>query len=96
MNRIILILIVASMLVTPVSAMDFSAPEAPESVQKIMPKNTEDLGDGLWYVITSALHMIQPSITEALRVCVSLLAVSILTGVLSAFSGNVYFKMVPA
>lgn len=88
MNRIILILIVASMLVTPVSAMDFSAPEAPESVQKIMPKNTEDFGDGLWYVITSALHMIQPSITEALRVCVSLLAVSILTGVLSAFSGS--------
>ena len=89
MNRIILILIVVSMLIVPVSAMEFEAPEAPESVQKIIPEDPENFGDGLRYVIVSGLNTIQPSIVEALRVCISLIAVSILTGLLSEFSGNV-------
>lgn len=88
MSRIFLILIMVFLLAVPVSAMDFVAPEAPEDARKIMPTETEDFGDGLRYVITSALDTIQPSITEALRVCISLIAVSILSGLLAEFSGS--------
>ena len=83
MNKILILVCMVLLLAVPASAMDFTAPEAPENVQKIMPDNTENFGDGLRYIIESALDTIQPSICEAIRVCVSLLAVSILSGLLS-------------
>lgn len=86
MRRILVILILLSLLVTPVSAMNFTAPQAPENAQKRMPDNTEDFGEGLWYVIMSAVDTIQPSIADALGICISLIAVSIISGTLAVVS----------
>lgn len=88
MNRTLIILILVSMLVVPVSAMDFTAPLAPEDAQKLMPEETETFGDGLIYIMKSALNTLQPSIAEGLRVCAKLLGVSVVSGLLTEYSGR--------
>ena len=83
-----MILIVISLFAVPVGAAEFTAPDAPESARKLMPDETEDFGEGLWFVITSALDTLQPSMVEAVKTCVSLVAVSLLVGLLSDLSGS--------
>jgi len=88
MNKILIFLIVMSLLVVPVSAMDFTAPDAPEAAQEYMPDETENFGEGVKYILRSALELVEPSFFEALRTCVSVLVCGILVGVLSELSGR--------
>lgn len=87
----ILMIIVALFLVlaVPVSAMDFTAPSPPEQAEKYLPNEIENFGDGLRFVIKSALTTVQPSITQALEICVSLVVAALLISLISEISGNV-------
>ncbi len=89
MRKLILILLIAGLLIFPVKAMSFTAPAVPEAGQKYMPEDTESFGEGLWYVIKSAMGQLQPSIAQAAVVCLSVMAVIILVSMLQSFSGNV-------
>lgn len=88
MKRIIPIILFVFFVATPVSAMEFTAPEVPEEAQEYVPEDTESFGEGVWYVIKSAVSALQPSIAEASRVCLSLIAVIILVSLLQNFSGS--------
>lgn len=88
MRKIVILLVLISVLAVPVHAMDFTAPTVPEEGQRFMPDETENFGQGLLYVFRSALDYIQPSIAEATEVCVTIVAVSLLTGLLSDISGS--------
>ena len=70
----------------PVSAMDFTAPAAPEEAQKWLPDETENFGEGLLFVVRSALDVVQPSIMEASGICISLVVASLIVGFLSELS----------
>ena len=89
MRVLMIILVLIIVMAVPVAAMDFTAPAAPEQAQKYLPDETANFGDGLRFVIKSALETVQPSITEALGVCISLVAAALLVGLLSEISGNV-------
>ena len=89
MRVLMIILVLIIVMAVPVAAMDFTAPAAPEQAQKYLPDETADFGDGLPFVIKSALETVQPSMTEALGVCLSLVAAALLVGFLSEISGNV-------
>ena len=73
MRVLMIILVLIIVMAVPVAAMDFTAPAAPEQALKYLPDETADFGDGLRFVIKSALETVQPSITEALGVCISLI-----------------------
>lgn len=88
MRKLTIMLLVIFLLAAPVEAVDFTAPDAPEAAQKLMPDETENFGEGLWYVITSALDTLQPGMVEAVRTCISLVAASLLVGLLSDISGS--------
>ena len=75
-------------LLIPVRAMEFSAPIAPDRAQTYMPQETESFGEGLWYVIKTAISELQPSIAETSAICLSLIVVNILVSVLQNFSGS--------
>lgn len=66
--------------------MSFTAPSAPQEAQKYMPPETENFGEGLLYVIKSALGDLNPSIKEATVLCISLVAVVMLVTILQAFT----------
>lgn len=88
MRRMIIILLIIFSLAVPVNAIEFTAPDAPEAAQKLMPDDTEDFGEGLLFVIRSALDTLRPSMVEAVRICISLIAASLLVGILSDLSGS--------
>lgn len=86
MKRLLLLLPVIFLLAIPVDALDFSAPEVPSDAQKWMPDETENFGEGLLFIIRSAMDAVHPSIMEASGVCVRLVAASLLVGLLSQVS----------
>lgn len=88
MRRFLLLLIIVCCLSRTVCAMDFTAPTVPDSGQAYMPEDIESFGEGLWYVIKSAISKLQPSLAEAAGTCFSLIAVVLIVSVLRNLSGN--------
>ena len=88
MRKLLFLICIIVLCSRPVCAMEFTAPQAPESAEKYMPEDTESFGEGLWYIIKSAIWQLQPSIAKASSVCLSLIAVIILTSVLQTFPTN--------
>lgn len=88
MKRIILLVLIIASMVIPVSAMEFTAPMAPESAQEYMPEDNESFAEGLWYVIRSAISKLQPSLAEGAGVCLSLIAIVLLVTLLQSFSDS--------
>lgn len=85
MRTIIRLIIILLILATPVCAMDFTAPEAPNT--QYMPADTQSFSEGVWYVIKSALLDIGPYFTEASEVCLSIIAVMLIVSIANNFSG---------
>ena len=88
MNRIIILILLVSLFVTPVSAMTYTAPDVPDSVEKYMPDDKESFAEGLWYIIKKALEQFQPSLTEAAKVSLSIIAVILISSILRNFTSN--------
>ena len=72
----------------PVSAMEFTAPTVPEDVEELMPAEQDSFAAGLWKVLTRAVGVLQPKTAEAARLCVSLIAIAILTAMLRQLPGG--------
>ena len=87
MRKLIILLIIVCFCTTTVSAMEFTAPPIPESAEDYMPQESESFGKDLWYIIKSAISLLQPSIAEAAGVCVSIIAINLLVSMLKSFSG---------
>ena len=82
MRRLLIILGIIHALLMPVFAMEFTAPEAPNEVQDLMPPQTETFGEGLWKVISAAIEKLQPQISVAGKTCVMLISIALLVSVL--------------
>ena len=82
MKRLIIILILLCLCAIPAKAMEFDAPDTPSAAEEYIPKKSQSFVQDLWYVIKIAISKIQPELIDALRNCISLLAVSILIGIL--------------
>ncbi len=88
MKKILIIFAIIIFTACPVSAMEFVAPEAPSSAEKYMPEDTESFWDGLWYIVKNVISTLQPSIVESMKVCISLLAVTVLLSILNTLSAS--------
>lgn len=87
MRKLLILPIVLFLIVSTVQATDFTAPVVPESAQEYMPRESTSFGQDLWYIIKSAISKINPSISDASRICVSIIIVMILLSVLQDFKG---------
>ena len=88
MKRIVILVLLFTLIPFRVSALEISPPDAPESAQEYMPKETETFSEGLWYVIKQAISRFQPSVAEAVQVGLSITAVVILSSILRNFSNQ--------
>lgn len=87
MKRLIVICMLLTLLIFPVSAAELQAPEVPDSGQAIFPDEPESFSQGLADILSEAAKRLQPAITDAAVVCAALLAVCILTGVVRSLPG---------
>lgn len=87
MRKLFLLIVVICLFSSNVSAMEFTAPEAPDSAEDYLPAESGSFGEDLWYVIKSAIYALQPSIAEAAGVCLCLIAIVLLVSMLQSFTG---------
>ena len=88
MRKLLLALFSVIILAVPVHAMEFSAPPIPDSAQVYMPSETENFGEGLWMILQNALRKVKPGLAEASQSCISLILVSLLTGLVGDIAGT--------
>ncbi len=88
MRKLLICFMLLCCIIIPASAMEFNAPEAPESAQQYMPTDTESFADGLLYIIKSAITTIKPSLANVSGVCLSLIVTAFLMRILSNLSGK--------
>lgn len=88
MRKVVLLIFIILLFASPVSAMDIAAPDVPEAAEEYMPYDTESFGEGLWYIAKKAIAQLQPSITGAAGICLSVIAAVLLTSLLKTFDGN--------
>lgn len=86
MRKVLIVVLVMLLLPLSASAMDFSAPSAPESAEKYMPEENASFAQGLWQILKAAIAQIQPNIVEAAKICMSLIAITLLASLLQNFS----------
>lgn len=88
MKRLLMLLILIGLLTLPVSAMEFTAPDAPEDVQELMPAETESFAEGLLTVIKAAIARFAPELKHAAGSCLALLAIVLLASLFNSMPGN--------
>lgn len=86
MKKLVLLVVLLMLLVTPAFGMEFTAPEAPADVQELIPIQTENFGQDLLQIIKKAINSIAPDIMTAAGVCLSLIALVMLISILRRIS----------
>ena len=81
------LLLILFVSVIPVSAAEYTAPEAPESIQQYLPEHTETFSDGLWYIVKQALKNFNPDLAEGMKLCLSMVACVLIASILQSFTG---------
>ena len=88
MKKILLCLIMLLALTVSVHAEELVAPAAPDDVQQLIPMEQTNFGESLWYVVRSALDSVAPDITQALQVCLTVIAAILLISMFRGFQDN--------
>ena len=68
MRYFIFCIALIALLTVPVRASEWTAPEAPDSAQGLMPVETESFGQGLWKIVTAAVKALEPELAEAAKI----------------------------
>lgn len=84
MRKIAIVLILILVIVSPAEALDMTAPPVPESGKDILEETPETFTEGLLQVLSNALELIQPAIKSASQICLSLIAMSMLTTIVAS------------
>ena len=87
MKKVVILFLLLMLLPMQVSALELSPPEAPITAQQYMPDDTDSFAEGLWYIVRQAIRNTQPSLVEATRVALTLVATVLLTSILRNYSG---------
>ena len=86
MRKLIIFAILLSFIVFPVSAMEYTAPEAPESAQPYMPPEQETFAQGLLFIIKTALSKINPELISASKICFTVTVAVLVMSVLQSLT----------
>ncbi|MBE6975744.1 MAG: hypothetical protein E7439_00895 [Ruminococcaceae bacterium] len=88
MRKLALVIAILLLAALPVNAMDYTAPSPPESAEGLMPAETQSFSQGLWELISKGIRLMEPSLAQAGKLCVGLLAIVMLNSVLQNLPGN--------
>ena len=88
MKRILIGILLLSFLLVPVSAIDLTAPEVPDHVAHYMPKEPQNLREGLLVVFRELLGQLRPDLREASGVCVGIVAAALVVSILQTVPGK--------
>ena len=88
MRKLIIVVIIFVYMVFPVHAMEFTAPEVPESGREMFPEKRSTFGEDLTYILQKALREFQPAMVKTIKVCCGVLSASLMISIFGTLSGN--------
>ena len=88
MRRILLTVLLLSMLILPVKALELPAPEAPEAAQEMLAENPDSFSEGLLSVIRKALPKIAPAFSESIKICAAMTGICLLLSLVDQLPGR--------
>ena len=89
MSKFILLILLLGMLVMPVKAMDYTAPQVPESGRDYLESEPESFGEGLLKVLSKAVSALYPAVKNGAGVCVQLIGILLLVSLVRVCPGAV-------
>ena len=87
MKKLIVVCLMLMGLTIPVSAQEFTIPEAPKDAIDLLPPDRDTFSEGLWYVITSAIGLLEPQLAQSGKVALSIIGAALLISVLKSRDG---------
>lgn len=88
MRKLVILILVVLALAIPVSAMDYTAPEAPDDALELMPEENSSFAADLWTVITAGMRAFQPALAQTLATCGMVFLTVMLLSFLNTIPGN--------
>lgn len=87
MKLLIIFLLLVGMVI-PVQATEISAPPVTGEAESLMPDDMPSFGEGLLYILQTALKALRPDVTANCRICVSIIGIAMLVSILNSFSST--------
>lgn len=88
MRRLLLFIMIGLFLVQPVAAEELMAPSVPGSAEHLLPEEPDTFTEGLLQILSEVIPQIQPSLTEAFRICVGLISITLLISLVESIPGK--------
>ncbi len=83
MKKWLLLAFLLFFLAVPVSAQDYTTPPEPDSVAGLLPEDRDSFGEGLRYVLRSALATLQPRLNACLGISAAVMGSALLISVIA-------------
>ncbi len=88
MKRLIMLALLLHLLILPVRAQEYTAPQAPEEALGLMPIERTTFSQDLWTVIKGAVSKLQPDLAAAAKICVALIGITMAISLLNSLPGK--------
>lgn len=88
MKKWLIILCLLLLTAVPVSALEIQPPEVPDSAGSLMPAEEKSFGQGLWYVVVTAVQQLRPELAQCATVCLQLIAAVMLLALVRGYEGK--------
>lgn len=89
MRKLLFALFFSVLLVVPVNALEYTAPEPPADAREYMPEQSDDLSAGFRELIGKGLRAVRPDLKAAARVCTGLIATVLLISIVQSGSEQI-------
>ena len=81
-------IVITSMIAIPIRAIELTAPTVPSYAEEFMPRDPQNLTEGIREVLKEALGKIRPDIRKAWGICLGIIAAAMITSLLRSFPAN--------
>ena len=86
MRKSVILLLILLMVVTPVRAVEYTAPEVPENASWLMETPSDSFSEGLYNILKKAIPVLHPVFAEAMRTCLAVICAVLAVSVMDNFS----------
>ena len=88
MKRILFLFLIISWIAFPANAMEIEAPTVPHFAEEFMPREPQNLSEGIRELLKTAISRLRPDLREAMDVCIGVFASVMLLALLRSFPGK--------
>ena len=86
--KALLVIFLLAGLIIPVHASEITAPAVTGEAEALMPEGMPGFGEGLLYILKTAVKALRPDLVDSCRLCLSVMCVAMLVSMLGSVSGR--------